>query len=161
MYSYMISKLNTSLFEVCANIQDQNGFELIRLINDHMDRIPDNAPFHFGIQLQDTIRTKEGALKVCKTIVELSGWTPFITKLEDTLGLDRYTANFPPMLAILFIGVRMHALQIGPKLDSPQRWAQACFYGCIASVCVLTLSAILLPFCVECECKESDVDSDA
>ena len=24
MYSYMISKLNTSLFEVCANIQDQN-----------------------------------------------------------------------------------------------------------------------------------------
>ena len=37
-----------------------------------MDRIPENAPFHFGIQLQDTIRHKNGELKVCKTIVETS-----------------------------------------------------------------------------------------
>jgi len=97
---------------------------------------------------------------VCKTIVELSGWTPFITKLEDTLGLDRYTANFAPMLAILFIGARMHALQIGPKLDSLQRWAQVCFYGCIASVFVQTLSAILIHFCVECECKEGPSEGE-
>ena len=49
MYAYMISKLNTSLFSIVSNIQDQNGFELIRLINGHMDRIPEIAPFHMGI----------------------------------------------------------------------------------------------------------------
>ena len=64
------------------------------------------------------------------------------------------------MLAILFIGARMHALQIDPKLDSLQRWAQVCFYGCIASVCVQTLSAILIPFCVECECKEGPSEGE-
>ena len=41
------------------------------------------------------------------TIVELNGWTPFITKLKDTLGLDRYTVNFAPMLMILFSGARV------------------------------------------------------
>ena len=72
MYAYMISKLNTTLFGIVSNIQDQNGFELIRLINDHMDRIPENAQFHMGIQLQDAIRHKDGALKKCKSIVETS-----------------------------------------------------------------------------------------
>ena len=72
MHAYMISKLNTSLFSIFSNIQDQNGFELIRLINDHMDRIPENAPFHMGIHLQDAIRHKDGALKKCKSIVETS-----------------------------------------------------------------------------------------
>ena len=64
------------------------------------------------------------------------------------------------MLAILFIGARMHALQIDPKLDSLQRWAQVCFYGCIASVCVQTLFVILMPFCVECEGQEGPSEGD-
>merc|ERR1719194_82619 len=54
---------------------------------------------------------------VCKTTVELSGRTEFVTKLEGTLVLARYTVNFCPMLAILFIGTRMRALQIDPKHD--------------------------------------------
>jgi len=48
---------------------------------------------------------------VCKTAVELSDRTPFITKLEGTLVLARYTVNFCPMLAILFVATRMRALQ--------------------------------------------------
>ena len=57
---------------------------------------------------------------VCKTVVELSGWTPFITKLEDILGLDRHVVNFAPMLAI-FIGARLRALQVDSKHGSPLR----------------------------------------
>ena len=37
-----------------------------------MDRIPENATFHFGIVLQDTIRSKDGGLKKCKSIIETS-----------------------------------------------------------------------------------------
>ena len=71
---------------------------------------------------------------VCKTTVELSGRTEFITKLEGTLVLARYTVNFCPMLAILFIGTGMRALPIDPKHGSPYRWAQMCFYACTGSV---------------------------
>merc|ERR1719454_74697 len=96
----------------------------------------------------------------CKTSVELSGRTPFITKLEGTLVLARYTVNFCPMLAILFIGTRMRALQIDPKHGNPQRWAQMCFYACTASVCVQTILVIMMPFCTECECKEGASEGD-
>ena len=96
---------------------------------------------------------------VYKMSVELSGWTPFITKLKSTLALARNTINVAPMLVILFIGARMHALQVDSKHDSPQRWV-VCFYDCITSVCVQTLPVILVPFCSECECKEGPSGSD-
>ena len=54
----------------------------------------------------------------------------------------------------------MHALKIDPKLYRPQRWAQVCFYGCIALVCVQTLLVVRMPFCAECECKEVPSESD-
>merc|ERR1719198_1388960 len=97
---------------------------------------------------------------LCKTSIELSGRTPFITKLDGTLVLARYTVNFSPMLAILFIGTRMRALQIDPKHGNPQRWAQMCFYACTASVCVQTILVIMMPFCTECECKEGVSEGD-
>merc|ERR1719311_756446 len=97
---------------------------------------------------------------LCKTTVELSGRTQFITKLEGILVLARYTVNFCPMLAILFIGTRMRALQIDPKHGSPQRWAQMCFYACTASVCVQTILVLIMPFCTECECKEGVSEGD-
>jgi len=95
-----------------------------------------------------------------KTGIELSGRSPFLTKLEGTLILARYTVNFAPMLAILFIGARMRALQMDPKNGAPQRWAQMCFYGCTASVVVQTLLVLIMPFCMECECKEGSTEGD-
>merc|ERR1719389_1538047 len=97
---------------------------------------------------------------LCKTTVELSGRSPFITKLEGTLILARYTVNFAPMLAILFIAARMRALQIDPKHGNPQRWAQMCFFMCTGSIVVQTLMVIMMPFCVDCERKEGDTEGD-
>merc|ERR550514_2084566 len=97
---------------------------------------------------------------LCKTTVDLSGRSPFITKLEGTLILARYTVNFAPMLAILFIAARMRALQIDPKYGNPQRWAQMCFFMCTGSVVLQTLMVIMMPFCVDCECKEGDTEGD-
>merc|ERR1719194_308297 len=95
-----------------------------------------------------------------KTAVELTGDSPFLQKLAGLLVLARYTVNFCPMLAILFIGTRMRALQIDPKHGSPQRWAQMCFYACTASVCVQTILVLIMPFCTECECKEGVSEGD-
>merc|ERR1719327_1579454 len=89
-----------------------------------------------------------------KTTVELSGPTPFLTKLGGLLTLAKFTVNFAPMLCILFIGARMRALQMDPKHGNPQKWAQNCFYMCAYSVMIQTLLVIVMPFCVECECKQ-------
>merc|ERR1719155_426072 len=97
---------------------------------------------------------------VCKTSIELSGRTPFITKLEGTLILARYTVNFAPMLAILFIAARMRALQIDPKHGNPQRWAQMCFYMCAYSVLVQAVLVVALPYCFDCKAEKGVAEGD-
>merc|ERR1719265_310124 len=90
---------------------------------------------------------------LCKTAVELIGRSPFIMKLEGTLILARYTTNFAPMLAILFIAARMRALQIDPKHGNPQRWAQICFFLCTYSILLQTALIILMPLVTRCRCE--------
>ena len=61
-----------ALFDVIVRVQDHKGFGRMRLINDHMDRIPDNAQFHSDIKLEDVIGTKDGTHKIAKSMVEAS-----------------------------------------------------------------------------------------
>merc|ERR1719326_422576 len=95
-----------------------------------------------------------------KTTIELSGSTPFLTKLQGLFTLAKFTVNFAPMLCILFIGARMRALQMDPKHGNPQKWAQNCFYLCTYSVMVQTLLVLIMPFLVECECKQGASEGD-
>merc|ERR1719171_3020164 len=95
-----------------------------------------------------------------KTTVELGGSSPFLTKLGGLFTLAKFTVNFAPMLCILFIGARMRALQMDPKNGNPQKWAQNCFYMCAYSVMIQTMLVIIMPFCVECECKQGASEGD-
>jgi hypothetical protein len=97
---------------------------------------------------------------VVKTTVELSGPSKLLTKLGGLFTLAKFTVNFAPMLCILFIGARMRALQMDPKNGNPQKWAQNCFFMCTYSVMVQTLLVIIMPFCVECECKVGSSEGD-
>jgi hypothetical protein len=95
-----------------------------------------------------------------KTAQELSGASPFLTKMGGLLTLAKFTVNFAPMLCILFIGARMRALQMDPKNGNPQKWAQNCFYMCAYSVMIQTLLVIFMPFLVNCECKQGASEGD-
>merc|ERR1719421_2832155 len=100
------------------------------------------------------------ALAIVRTVVQLSGTSSTLTKLEGLLTLAKYTVNFAPMLCILFVGARMRALQIDPKHGNPQKWAQNCFYLCTYSVMVQTILVILMPFVTRCECKQGASEGD-
>merc|ERR1719453_330629 len=100
------------------------------------------------------------AIAVVRTVVQLKGSSPFLTKLEGLLTLAKYTVNFAPMLCILFVGARMRALQMDPKHGNPQKWAQNCFYLCTYSVLAQTLLVIIMPFTTKCECKQGASEGD-
>jgi len=100
------------------------------------------------------------AIAVVRTVIQISGSSPFMTKLDGLLTLAKYTVNFAPMLCILFVGARMRALQIDPKHGNPQKWAQNCFYLCTYSVMVQTILVILMPFVTKCECKMGASEGD-
>merc|ERR1719364_106111 len=95
-----------------------------------------------------------------KTTIELGGASPFLVKMQGLFTLAKFTVNFAPMLCILFIGARMRALQMDPKNGNPQKWAQNCFYMCAYSVMIQTLLVIVMPFLVECECKQGASEGD-
>jgi len=97
---------------------------------------------------------------VVKTTVELSGNSEFLKKLSSLLTLAKFTVNFAPMLAILFIGARIRALQMDPKNGNPQRWAQQCFYLCTASLMVQTFMVVVMPFLINCQVKMGSVEGD-
>merc|ERR1719440_1634753 len=50
--------------------------------------------------------------------------------------------NFAPMLAVMFIGARMRALQMDPVHGHPQRWAQNCFFMCTYAVAAQVIISI-------------------
>jgi hypothetical protein len=95
-----------------------------------------------------------------KTTVELSGPSPFLTKMGGLFTLAKFTVNFAPMLCILFIGARMRALQMDPKNGNPQKWAQNCFFACTYSVMVQTILVLVMPFCSTCEVKQGASEGD-
>lgn len=62
------------------------------------------------------------------------------TSLESVFANATSTVNFCPMLAILFIGVRMRAVQLGV---TPQPWAQAWMFICTYSILGQTILALI------------------
>ena len=51
LYHYLIMKLNIRLFNATIHIKDKNGFEVLRIMNDELDKIPGNARFQANILL--------------------------------------------------------------------------------------------------------------
>jgi len=71
----------------------------------------------------------------------------FLNIAIPTMDSARATVQFCPMLSILFIGVRMRALQIRPASEggAPQGWAQEGMFLCTYSLLIQVLMVMILP----------------
>merc|ERR1719359_2273901 len=78
------------------------------------------------------------------------------SKLTGALQGAVCTMFFAPMMAVLFIGARMRALQMDPINGAPQRWAQNCFYACTYALMLQTILAITVPLLLGGSIKKGD-----
>merc|ERR1719230_304243 len=78
------------------------------------------------------------------------------SKLTGALNGAIMTMFFAPMMAVLFIGARMRALQMDPINGAPQRWAQNCFYACTYAVMLQCILAIAVPLVLGGSIKKGD-----
>jgi len=71
----------------------------------------------------------------------------FFTTSIATMEAAKSTVQFAPMLAILFIGMRMRALQLSDNKGAPQKWAQdgmyLSTYSVMLQVCMVFLSPLI------------------
>merc|ERR1719331_2961761 len=78
------------------------------------------------------------------------------SKLTGALQGAICTMFFAPMMAVLFIGARMRAMQMDPIKVPIQKWAQNCFYMCTYAVMVQCILAVTVPLILGGKAKKGD-----
>jgi hypothetical protein len=67
------------------------------------------------------------------------------SKVQQILEQAKDTVQFAPMLCILFVGIRMRALQLTQNAGAPPIWVQQCMQLCAFAVMVQCLLVVCIP----------------
>merc|ERR1719506_3332576 len=79
------------------------------------------------------------------TVRQFSGESDFLNIAITTLDSGRATVQFCPMMSILFVGLRMRALQITDQKGAPQGWAQQGMFLSTYAIMVQVIMVLGLP----------------
>jgi hypothetical protein len=84
-------------------------------------------------------------LKSVTANYNVTGYESLLTSMISTFDSARQTVQFCPMLAILFVGMRMRALQITNQKGAPQGYAQQAMFLSTYAVMLQVLMVMLMP----------------
>merc|ERR1719247_941252 len=102
-----------------------------------------------------------GGIQVARTWTQFVGIAAnFTSKAENALMTATASMNFAPMLAVLFIGARMRALNMDPVNGNPQKWAQNCFFMCTYALLAQTLCSVAVPLVLQGDVKVGKCEGD-
>merc|ERR1719359_1724896 len=102
-----------------------------------------------------------GGIQVARTWTQFTSIAAnFTSKAETALMTATASMNFAPMLAVLFIGARMRALNMDPINGNPQKWAQNCFYMCTYALLAQTICSVAVPLALQGEAKPGRIEGD-
>jgi hypothetical protein len=102
-----------------------------------------------------------GGIQVARTWTQFVGiGANFTSKAETALMTATASMNFAPMLAVLFIGARMRALNMDPINGNPQAWAQNCFFMCTYALMAQTICSVAVPLVLQGDVKVGKCEGD-
>jgi len=102
-----------------------------------------------------------GGIQIARTWTQFTAANPHETsKFETCLMTATASMNFAPMLAVLFIGARMRALNMDPINGNPQKWAQNCFFMCTYALLAQTICSVAVPLVLQGDVKAGKVEGD-
>merc|ERR1719364_191343 len=102
-----------------------------------------------------------GGMQIARTWTQFTGlFANFTSKAETALMTATTCQNFAPMLAVLFIGARMRALNMDPVNGNPQKWAQNCFFMCTYALLAQTCFSVAVPLVLQGEAKPGKCEGD-
>lgn len=82
----------------------------------------------------------------------------FLTRFEQIFKVAQQTMNLAPMIALLFIAVRMRAIAMGH--NNPQKWAQDCMFATTIAMMVTASMTVVAPLTFSGPAKPGIVDGD-
>merc|ERR1719262_463746 len=102
-----------------------------------------------------------GGIQIARSWTQFTGIAPnFTSKAENALMTATASMNFAPMLAVLFIGARMRALNMDPINGNPQKWAQNCFFMCTYALLAQTICSVAVPLVLQGDVKVGKCEGD-
>merc|ERR1719335_1334321 len=102
-----------------------------------------------------------GGIQIARSWTQFTGIAPnFTSKVESALMTACASMNFAPMLAVLFIGARMRALNMDPVNGNPQKWAQNCFFMCTYALLAQTCFSVAVPLVLQGDAKVGKCEGD-
>merc|ERR1719506_125827 len=102
-----------------------------------------------------------GGMQIGRSWTQFTGlFANFTSKVESALLTATASMNFAPMLAVLFIGARMRALNMDPVNGNPQKWAQNCFFMCTHALLAQTCFSVAVPLVLQGEVKVGKCEGD-
>jgi len=102
-----------------------------------------------------------GGIQIARTWTQFTSIAAnFTSKAENALMVATASMNFAPMLAVLFIGARMRALNMDPVNGNPQKWAQNCFFMCTYALLAQTICSVAVPLVLQGAVKVGKVEGD-
>merc|ERR1719487_1380786 len=85
------------------------------------------------------------ALALCRMAADAFGLKYDNLPIQKILQTATLTVAFAPMLAVLFLAVRMRVTQLTKGQGHPPEWLQMCMYFCTYSVLAMTLIVCIVP----------------
>merc|ERR1719298_158128 len=102
-----------------------------------------------------------GGIQIARTWTQFTSTAAnFTSKFENALMTATASMNFASMLAVLFIGARMRALNMDPINGNPQKWAQNCFFMCTYALLAQTCFSVAVPLVLQGEVKVGKCEGD-
>merc|ERR1719426_186929 len=102
-----------------------------------------------------------GGIQIARTWTQFTSTAAnFTSKFETALMTATASMNFAPMLAVLFIGARMRALNMDPINGNPQKWAQNCFFMCTYALLAQTICSVAVPLVLQGDVKVGKCEGD-
>merc|ERR1719201_1398364 len=85
------------------------------------------------------------AIAILRVVAEFKGENVKSWTVYEALDQATVTVNYAPMLAILFLAVRMRVIWLTQGKGNPPVWMQGWMYAATYSVLALTLVALVVP----------------
>jgi len=105
------------------------------------------------------------ALAICRTAADVWNLQYEKVPIQKILQTAAITVNYAPMLAVLFLGVRMRVTWLTQGTGNPPVWMQAWMYCTTYAVLLMTLCVVVIPLftgeMIGVDQKTGDIKEDA
>jgi len=128
-----------------SSVAGENPMEKVPLVGGAFKVSPVSTALNCVVSLTIQYFVVYTALAICRTAADVWNLKYEAVPLQKILQTAAITVNYAPMLAVLFLAVRMRVTWLTQGKGNPPVWMQAWMYCATYAVLLMTLIVVVIP----------------